>query len=46
MDARSQQRITIHHGSFTCEADTLGSYGYVYLTIYHTQDTADRHVLA
>ena len=34
LDARSQQRITVHHGGFTCEADTLGSHGYVYLVIY------------
>lgn len=46
LDARRQQRITVHHGGFTCEADTLGSHGYVYLAIYHTQGTADRHVLA
>ncbi|WP_198559656.1 type IV toxin-antitoxin system YeeU family antitoxin [Aeromonas sobria] len=45
LDARRQQRITFHHSGFTCEADTLGSHGYVYLAIYHTQDTADRHVL-
>ena len=46
LDARRQQRITLQHGGFTCEADTLGSHGYVYLAIYHTQGTADRHVLA
>ncbi|WP_447824689.1 type IV toxin-antitoxin system YeeU family antitoxin [Aeromonas salmonicida] len=34
LDARRQQRITLQHGGFTCEADTLGSYGYVYLAIY------------
>ncbi|MFH6572841.1 type IV toxin-antitoxin system YeeU family antitoxin [Aeromonas caviae] len=34
LDARRQQRITIQHGGFTCEADTLGSHGYVYLVIY------------
>ncbi|HHQ4758053.1 type IV toxin-antitoxin system YeeU family antitoxin [Aeromonas veronii] len=34
LDAQRQQRITVHHGGFTCEADTLGSYGYVYLAIY------------
>ena len=37
LDARSQQRITVHHGGFTCEADTLGSCGYVYIAIYPTQ---------
>lgn len=34
LDAQRQQRITVHHGSFTCEADTLGSHGYVYIAIY------------
>ena len=34
LDAQRQQRITIQHGGFTCEADTLGSHGYVYLVIY------------
>ena len=34
LDAQRQQRITIQHGRFTCEADTLGSHGYVYLAIY------------
>ena len=34
LDAQRQQRITLPHGGFTCEADTLGSHGYVYLAIY------------
>ena len=34
LDARRQQRITLQHGGFTCEADTLGSHGYLYLAIY------------
>ncbi|MEV3837789.1 type IV toxin-antitoxin system YeeU family antitoxin [Aeromonas dhakensis] len=34
LDARRQQRITFHHSGFTCEADTLGSHGYVYIVIY------------
>ncbi|OZG42308.1 hypothetical protein CAK78_08615 [Aeromonas sp. A35_P] len=46
LDAQRQQRITVQLCGFTCEADTLGSHGYVYLVIYHTQGTADRHVLA
>ncbi|MDW3283099.1 type IV toxin-antitoxin system YeeU family antitoxin, partial [Escherichia coli] len=25
------------HNGFTCEADTLGSYGYVYIAVYPTQ---------
>ena len=34
LDTRRQQCITIQHGGFTCEADTLGSHGYVYICIY------------
>ena len=34
LDAQHQHCITIQHGGFTCEADTLGSHGYVYLVIY------------
>ncbi|MEW9220355.1 type IV toxin-antitoxin system YeeU family antitoxin, partial [Klebsiella pneumoniae] len=26
-----------YHNGFTCEADTLGSYGYVYIAVYPTQ---------
>lgn len=37
LDARCQQRITVHHSGFTCEADTLGSHGYVYIAIYATR---------
>ncbi|NEX89419.1 hypothetical protein G4923_11995 [Aeromonas rivipollensis] len=36
LDARRQQRITLQHGGFTCEADTLGSHGYVYVALYPT----------
>ena len=34
LDAQRQHCITIQHGGFTCEADTLGSHGYVYICIY------------
>ncbi|MGT4069808.1 UNVERIFIED_CONTAM: type IV toxin-antitoxin system YeeU family antitoxin [Aeromonas hydrophila] len=34
LDAQRQQRVTVQHAGFTCEADTLGSHGYVYLAIY------------
>ncbi|MGL6007255.1 type IV toxin-antitoxin system YeeU family antitoxin [Aeromonas sobria] len=34
LNARRQQCITIKHGEFTCEADTLGSHGYLYICIY------------
>ncbi|MBJ9279353.1 type IV toxin-antitoxin system YeeU family antitoxin [Citrobacter amalonaticus] len=29
--------VTLYHNDFTCEADTLGSCGYVYIAIYPTQ---------
>ena len=29
--------VTLYHNGFTCEADTLGSCGYVYIAIYPTQ---------
>ena len=34
LDAQRQQCITLQHGGFICEADTLGSYGYVYIAVY------------
>lgn len=34
LDARNQQRITLQVSGFTCDADTLGSHGYVYTAIY------------
>ncbi len=34
LDAQHQHCITIQHGGFTCEADSLGSHGYVYVAIY------------
>ncbi|MGY3912792.1 type IV toxin-antitoxin system YeeU family antitoxin [Aeromonas piscicola] len=34
LDPRRQQCITIQHGGFICEADTLGSHGYVYIALY------------
>ncbi|EKN4696254.1 type IV toxin-antitoxin system YeeU family antitoxin [Yersinia ruckeri] len=36
LDPRRQQRVTLHHNGLTCDADTLGTYGYVYITIYST----------
>lgn len=37
LDPRSQHSITQHHNGLTCEADTLGSHGYVYIAIYPSQ---------
>ena len=34
LDAQCQHRITVQYAGFTCEADTLGSHGYVYIAIY------------
>lgn len=37
MNPRHQQRVTLHHNGLTCQADSLGSHGYVYIAIYPTQ---------
>ncbi|MCE0814112.1 type IV toxin-antitoxin system YeeU family antitoxin [Buttiauxella sp. S04-F03] len=34
LNPRSQRCVTLYHNGLTCEADTLGSHGYVYITIY------------
>lgn len=34
LDLRCQLCVTLHHNGLTCEADTLGSHGYVYIAIY------------
>ncbi|MBI0471259.1 type IV toxin-antitoxin system YeeU family antitoxin [Pectobacterium parmentieri] len=34
LNPRQQGRVTLHCDEFTCEADTLGSFGYVYIAIY------------
>ncbi len=34
LNPRQQQRVTLHHNGLTCEADTLGSHGYLYIAIY------------
>lgn len=34
LDPRYQHCVTLHHNGLTCEADTLGSHGYVYIAIY------------
>ena len=38
IDATEQHCITIEHAGFTCEADTLGSHGYLYIAVYQTAD--------
>jgi cytoskeleton bundling-enhancing protein CbeA-like protein len=36
LNSSQQHCITIYHNELTCEADTLGSHGYVYIAIYPT----------
>ncbi|SFK73305.1 cytoskeleton bundling-enhancing protein CbeA [Candidatus Pantoea symbiotica] len=36
LNPRQQHCITIYHNNLTCEADTLGSHGYVYIAVYPT----------
>lgn len=37
LNPRHQHCVTLYHNELTCEADTLGSCGYVYLAFYPTQ---------
>ncbi|ENC21648.1 type IV toxin-antitoxin system YeeU family antitoxin [Escherichia coli] len=37
LNPRHAHRVTLYHDELTCEADTLGSCGYVYMAIYPTQ---------
>lgn len=37
LTSRYQHRITLYHNRLTCEADTLGSCGYVCIAIYPDQ---------
>lgn len=43
LDPQRQQCMAINHEDFICEADTLGSHGYVYVAIYvvANNDAAD-----
>ncbi|MDU4258907.1 MAG: type IV toxin-antitoxin system YeeU family antitoxin [Intestinibacter bartlettii] len=36
-DTHHAHCVTLYHNDLTCEADTLGSCGYVYIAIYPTQ---------
>ncbi|MEB7886237.1 type IV toxin-antitoxin system YeeU family antitoxin [Serratia fonticola] len=40
LDPRRQHCVTVQHVGFTCEADTLGSFGHVYIAIYPNQVSA------
>ncbi|EBR2640879.1 type IV toxin-antitoxin system YeeU family antitoxin [Salmonella enterica] len=37
INPRHAHCVTLYHNELTCEADTLGSHGYVYIAIYPTQ---------
>ncbi|HAT3953178.1 TPA: type IV toxin-antitoxin system YeeU family antitoxin [Kluyvera ascorbata] len=37
LNPRHAHCVTLYHNVFICEADTLGSCGYVYIAIYPTQ---------
>ncbi|CAI1541567.1 type IV toxin-antitoxin system YeeU family antitoxin [Serratia fonticola] len=39
LDQRRQRCVTVQHAGFTCEADTLGSYGYIYIAVYQATQT-------
>lgn len=40
LSPRHQHRVTLNHNGMTCNADTLGSHGYVYLSVYPTPPVA------
>ncbi|EGE7877465.1 type IV toxin-antitoxin system YeeU family antitoxin [Klebsiella oxytoca] len=37
LNPQYQHCVTLYHNGLTCEADTLGSCGYVYIAVYPTQ---------
>ena len=37
LSPRNQHCVTLYHNGLTCEADTLGSCGYVYIVVYPDQ---------
>jgi cytoskeleton bundling-enhancing protein CbeA-like protein len=40
LNPRHQHCVTLYAKGLTCEADTLGSHGYLYIAIYTTPATA------
>lgn len=40
LNPRHPHCVTLYHNGLTCEADTLGSCGYVYLSVYPTPPSA------
>ncbi|MCU1788772.1 type IV toxin-antitoxin system YeeU family antitoxin [Pectobacterium polaris] len=41
LNPRQQNCVTLHCNEWTCEADTLGSVGYVYIVIYPSSAAAE-----
>ncbi|OAT16654.1 putative structure [Buttiauxella gaviniae ATCC 51604] len=41
LNPRYAHCVTLYRNGLTCEADTLGSYGYVYIAIYPTNQVKD-----
>ncbi|WP_320734126.1 type IV toxin-antitoxin system YeeU family antitoxin [Enterobacter kobei] len=37
LSPRLQHSVTLYHNGLTCDANTLGSCGYVYIAVYPTQ---------
>ncbi|MBC3216679.1 type IV toxin-antitoxin system YeeU family antitoxin [Serratia fonticola] len=37
LDPRRQHCVAVQHADFICEADTLGSFGYVYIAVYQAE---------
>lgn len=37
LNPRHSHCIALYHNGFTCEADTLGSCGYIYIAVYPSQ---------
>lgn len=40
LNPRHQHRVTLYAKGLTCEADSLGSHGYIYIVIYPTPATS------
>lgn len=40
LNPRYQHCVTLYRNGLTCEADTLGSHGYVYISVYPTRMSA------
>lgn len=41
LNPRCAHCVTLYRSGLTCEADTLGSYGYVYIAIYLSKKVKD-----